>query len=728
MSRHPSPGPSHSGPQNTQHGPSAPSARRSRPAHSIGIAAGAEDVKYQAKYKDLKRKVKEIEGVSSLDFLVTTTPSLLLLQENDKLHFKILQAKRSLQRMKLERACVFFLHFFSLQSSSPFNSILYERLAATSSPADPHDRHPLNQVPSAPSLPPHQQSSRSYSGSHQNRDARDRPMPMDSDPPPVDYLRQHGNPRPPGSDPSRPPVPSMEPPPLGSNVVPSPHMSSVQSPRRNSASHDTLRHLHPLPHLPPVGQVGQYDGAGRSHSLPHPGSPPMHHAHLNSTSSHDRGRSQSSRPHQPPPQNYPSVPGQQYSEPLPPVQRVLHSPPPHSDRDRPPRRIEGNEYPHAHNEPHLQHSRHPSQVSPPLHSADTRMSSGRVHAHQRLGPGTYINREESIPRQYELEREKGRERDSRGDWERETRGREPSSGRDINPNIHSPHAAHRRPPPSSEYPEHPHSHHPHQAQSLPPRLREEQVYYHEGNPYPSVHVSRSDTPGSGSGSGNGAGEEPSRPDSRTQFYEHQDRNRPSYRLRPVSQSNNEDLEFVGHDDVRSQSRDPTNAPPHPSSSVAAAAAGVHAPASGTNNGTSGSAAIGGGGGNNYTSAPPPPGSGISHAAAMSERAQTPSRIETSRKRSRNEMEMDVDNENDVGSGGVDTGSRRNTPGPGFAGAAAGSGGGLQAEDRDRGSSKRYQREHPHHRNVDNREASVPPPPTATVSGPQDQQEGRTATS
>ncbi|KAJ6539666.1 hypothetical protein B0H19DRAFT_1180055 [Mycena capillaripes] len=34
-----------------------------QPPFTVGIAAGAEDVKYQAKYKDLKRKVKEIEAV-----------------------------------------------------------------------------------------------------------------------------------------------------------------------------------------------------------------------------------------------------------------------------------------------------------------------------------------------------------------------------------------------------------------------------------------------------------------------------------------------------------------------------------------------------------------------------------------------------------------------------------------------------------------------------------------
>jgi hypothetical protein len=38
-------------------------ARQKSKAYATGIAAGAEDVKYQAKYKELKRKVKEIETV-----------------------------------------------------------------------------------------------------------------------------------------------------------------------------------------------------------------------------------------------------------------------------------------------------------------------------------------------------------------------------------------------------------------------------------------------------------------------------------------------------------------------------------------------------------------------------------------------------------------------------------------------------------------------------------------
>jgi|ERR1700722_434925 len=62
MSRHPSPGPSypHSHPQAFQ--PILPSRQKSK-GYATGIAAGAEDLKYQAKYKELKRKVKEIEAV-----------------------------------------------------------------------------------------------------------------------------------------------------------------------------------------------------------------------------------------------------------------------------------------------------------------------------------------------------------------------------------------------------------------------------------------------------------------------------------------------------------------------------------------------------------------------------------------------------------------------------------------------------------------------------------------
>lgn len=65
MSRQPSPGPSQQQPFHPPVAATAPPVRTKSKAYSSGIAAGAEDVKYAAKYKDLKRKVKEIESVRS---------------------------------------------------------------------------------------------------------------------------------------------------------------------------------------------------------------------------------------------------------------------------------------------------------------------------------------------------------------------------------------------------------------------------------------------------------------------------------------------------------------------------------------------------------------------------------------------------------------------------------------------------------------------------------------
>jgi hypothetical protein len=107
MSRHPSPGPSHPQPQTPQifQQVTAPVRQKSK-AYATGIAAGAEDVKYQAKYKELKRKVKEIEAVSTPVHIecIARKISSPIPKDNDKLHFRVLQAKRSIQRMKLERA------------------------------------------------------------------------------------------------------------------------------------------------------------------------------------------------------------------------------------------------------------------------------------------------------------------------------------------------------------------------------------------------------------------------------------------------------------------------------------------------------------------------------------------------------------------------------------------------------------------------------------------------
>ena len=53
-----------------------PSARQKNKPYATGIAAGVEDEKYQAKYKELKRKVKEIEMVRTTS---PRLPSLLII-------------------------------------------------------------------------------------------------------------------------------------------------------------------------------------------------------------------------------------------------------------------------------------------------------------------------------------------------------------------------------------------------------------------------------------------------------------------------------------------------------------------------------------------------------------------------------------------------------------------------------------------------------------------------
>ncbi|KAJ7228343.1 hypothetical protein GGX14DRAFT_612299 [Mycena pura] len=127
--------------------PNLPPRQSTQPPFSVGIAAGAEDVKYQAKYKDLKRKVKEVES------------------DNDKLHFKILQAKRSIQRMKLERA------------------VLYERLQQVPQSTDLPDRLTLA-TQRSPGMPHQPQQHHSIPPNHM-------PSAREVDRTPPDYARTH---------------------------------------------------------------------------------------------------------------------------------------------------------------------------------------------------------------------------------------------------------------------------------------------------------------------------------------------------------------------------------------------------------------------------------------------------------------------------------------------------------------------------------------------------------
>lgn len=406
------------------------------------------------------------------------------------------------------------------------------------------DRQPLPPIQTAPQQGP----SRPAQPPHHAREVRDHAPSMPSDHDMGDYIRTHPHSRgAPGPD-GRP-LPVMDP--MGAGVAP-PHVSAIHSPRRTPSGHESVRHLPPMSHLPPIQQ--QYDGGGHSHPHAHT-SPPMHpHAGVppERTRSHSSSRSRSN---QGPPQAY--HPGhihpQQFPESLPPVQHVMHNSPPLSERERErSRRHDLHEISGSHNDPHAsgRHQTPMAQMSPRAHPSDTRPS--RMHAHQRMPTGPYMNRDEHQERlEYERERdwerereqrERDRERDRLRDHARPTRDHARPT-REISSSVHSPLSAHRprQPTERGEFPEH----------HASARVREDSNYYHDkpaAAGYPIV--SRSGSPGSGSGSGNGAGEGPSRPESRSQAYEQERR----FRLRPVGQPGGGEEDFT-HEEGRSQSRD-----------------------------------------------------------------------------------------------------------------------------------------------------------------------------
>ena len=116
MSHQASPGPPLSHPHSQPQPPPVVSSRKWK--NLTSFTAGADDLKYQAKYKELKRKVKEIESVSPSYAIRDAKLPWFCPQDNDKLHFKVLQAKRSIQRMKLERAYALILTCSRAVSSS----------------------------------------------------------------------------------------------------------------------------------------------------------------------------------------------------------------------------------------------------------------------------------------------------------------------------------------------------------------------------------------------------------------------------------------------------------------------------------------------------------------------------------------------------------------------------------------------------------------------------------
>ncbi|KAF9238754.1 hypothetical protein BU15DRAFT_47285 [Melanogaster broomeanus] len=488
MSHIQSPGPSAlPNSQMFQSASATPSARQKNKSYTTGIAAGVEDEKYQAKYKDLKRRVKEIE------------------MDNDKLQFKVLMAKKSIQRMKLERA------------------VLYERLSAVPPSPDLHSHHalpPLHPgpgVPSGPGVPPQLTQQMSSSAHHRdhsrNVDIHDHNQP--------DYVHPSGNIRIVSGSDGRPVQVSDGP--IGPGVAPSHTPSAVHMSRRGSASGHDSRQLPPLSQLTPVQHLEHPRNHAHSQA---------HTSHLHSNGSDSRSRPHSSASHsrsrqvtgQGPPQGYQqggiSHPHQYSPEAMPPGQG-LHSPPPGHEWERSRRHDAHDRSSHSSDPYPPGRQQISSSYSSILSPTSTHRSSTRVHNHQRVGPGANVN----IP---DLEHERDLERER--SWSRRDHDYEREAARDyVN---------------SGEY------------QDPPSRLREEHMYPREPiGPGVYGRTSRSDTPGSVSGSASGnAGEAQPRSDIHPQYY---DRERPRpYAPRSVNQPQapNEDMDFV-HEDGRLHNRE-----------------------------------------------------------------------------------------------------------------------------------------------------------------------------
>ncbi|KAA1466578.1 hypothetical protein DENSPDRAFT_43649 [Dentipellis sp. KUC8613] len=378
MSRHPSPGPS----QLASHGPTfhANSRQKSNKVHTTGIAAGAEDAKYKAKYRELRKKVREIEA------------------DNDKLYFKTLQAKRNIQRMRIERA------------------ILYERLSAhiPASPRAPERHashyHPVQHQQPAGHAPHHHRDYQEPAGA-----------PLDPNDPAAEYHRNHGSFGRIAQTSDGHPILVAEPAP-GIGMANSPHAVPLHSARQTityPSSRD--RHHSNLPPLPAVQHLEPPRAHGQRRSASQSGSP--------STSSHSRSRSRgnygSAHPSQASHMQAPA-PGyapheQAHLETFPPSQRESQSAVHSSDRGRS-RRSDVQELTHspAHlSVPQPTHSSHGSRspASEATHSPPLSRSSTRLHNHQRIGPGAHINNYGRHPER-DQEREV-RDREREAEWERE---------------------------------------------------------------------------------------------------------------------------------------------------------------------------------------------------------------------------------------------------------------------------------------------------------------------
>ncbi|KZT24593.1 hypothetical protein NEOLEDRAFT_1135025 [Neolentinus lepideus HHB14362 ss-1] len=211
---------------------------------------------------------------------------------------------------------------------------------------------------------------------------------------------------------------------MGPGVAPPSHAPSRHSRRDSGHALESQRQLPPLPPL----QLEQPLAHGHAHH---------HSSHSQSGSSRSDSRSHSrsrGRQELPPPQMHPTGPGQPPQQlavdSLPPLHHALHPAEMSPERERS-RRYDTQEFaiPHPHS-----HSRTPPHVE--LHSpsllapegqlpspSSSKGTSGRIHNHQRVGPGANINRMH-------------RPRESERDWERE---REPDLARDApTPRVPTP--------------------------------------------------------------------------------------------------------------------------------------------------------------------------------------------------------------------------------------------------------------------------------------------------
>ncbi|KAH9899639.1 hypothetical protein C8Q73DRAFT_743532 [Cubamyces lactineus] len=355
--------------------------RKQKQRSIMGITAGAEDVKYQAKYKELKKKVKEIES------------------DNDRLYFKLLLAKKNIRRMNLERA------------------ILYERLAAVPPTPGRHIQElPAEQDPifhPQPPAPP--ENARVI-------DPNDREV--------AEYLRSHPTARlitgPDGRVVAIEDTPTVDS--RGVAVLsgpPPPHgIPLVHGFRHDSGpGYDPTRQLPPPPPMIPLMQhaseapldsaaPSDHQAHGYSYTQARP--PPSLKSHSHSSSSH-QSRSSSARPDLDPAPSGNSridAPGGSY-----PVHSRSPNIPGEPVVEHRSRRHDVQEHSHGHQLPHIQVPSQARPASPPMLSPTSDRSSTRIHNHQRIGPGAHIHRERDTERDRELqmklqyERELERERE-----------------------------------------------------------------------------------------------------------------------------------------------------------------------------------------------------------------------------------------------------------------------------------------------------------------------------